>query len=54
MLVIIPKSATASARAVQKAKKMGVPVLSYDRLILGADVDLYLSFDNERVGQMQG
>lgn len=53
VLVIIPKSATASARAVQKAKKMGVPVLSYDRLILGADVDLYLSFDNERVGQMQ-
>lgn len=54
VLVIIPKSATASARAVQKAKKMGVPVLSYDRLILGADVDVYLSFDNERVGQMQG
>jgi D-xylose transport system substrate-binding protein len=54
VLVIIPKSATAAARAVQKAKKQGVPVLSYDRLILGADVDLYLSFDNERVGQMQG
>ncbi len=54
VLVIVPKSATASARAVQKAKKQGVPVLSYDRLILGADVDIYLSFDNERVGQMQG
>lgn len=54
VLVIVPKSATASARAVQKANKQGVPVLSYDRLILGADVDIYLSFDNERVGQMQG
>jgi len=54
VLVIVPKSATAAARAVQQAKKQGVPVLAYDRLILGADVDIYLSFDNERVGQMQG
>lgn len=54
VLVIVPKSATAAARAVQQAAKQGVPVLSYDRLILGAEVDVYLSFDNERVGQMQG
>ena len=54
VLVIVPKSATAAARAVQQAGKQGVPVLSYDRLILGAEVDVYLSFDNERVGQMQG
>ncbi len=54
VLVIVPKSATAAARAVQNAKKQGVPVLSYDRLIMGAEVDVYLSFDNERVGQMQG
>lgn len=53
VLVIIPKSATAAARAVQKAKAQGVPVISYDRLILNADVDVYLSFDNERVGEMQ-
>jgi D-xylose transport system substrate-binding protein len=31
-----------------------VPVLSYDRLILGADVDVYVSFDNEKVGELQG
>lgn len=54
VLVIIPKSATAAARAVEQANAQGVPVLSYDRLILNADVDVYLSFDNERVGQMQG
>jgi len=52
-LVIVPKSATAAARAAQQARKQGVPVLSYDRLILGAEVDVYLSFDNEWVGQMQ-
>ena len=28
-------------------------MLSYDRLILNADVDAYISFDNERVGFLQ-
>jgi D-xylose transport system substrate-binding protein len=39
---------------VQKAKAQNVPVISYDRLILNADVDYYISFDNEKVGQLQG
>jgi D-xylose transport system substrate-binding protein len=29
-------------------------VISYDRLITDADIDYYISFDNERVGQLQG
>lgn len=53
VLVIVPKSATAAARAVAEAKKEDIPVLSYDRLILNADVDVYISFDNVRVGRMQ-
>lgn len=53
VLVIIPKSATAAARAVQRAKKQNVPVLSYDRLIRNCDLDMYISFDNVRVGRMQ-
>ena len=53
VLVIVPKSATAAARAVQKAKQQGVPVIAYDRLILNSDLDLYISFDNVRVGRMQ-
>jgi D-xylose transport system substrate-binding protein len=28
-------------------------VVSYDRLILNADIDAYISFDNEKVGEMQ-
>jgi D-xylose transport system substrate-binding protein len=28
-------------------------VISYDRLILNADVDLYVSYDNRRVGELQ-
>ncbi|MFD7130311.1 multiple monosaccharide ABC transporter substrate-binding protein [Streptomyces sp. NPDC059894] len=38
----------------QQAKDADIPVISYDRLILGsANVDYYASFDNEKVGQLQ-
>ncbi len=53
VLVIIPKSATAAARAVKQAHLRSIPVLAYDRLILNCDLDLYISFDNVRVGRMQ-
>lgn len=40
---------------VQQAKDADIPVISYDRLILGTEnVDYYASFDNEKVGQLQG
>ncbi|MFJ9858975.1 multiple monosaccharide ABC transporter substrate-binding protein [Streptomyces albogriseolus] len=39
----------------QQAKDAGIPVISYDRLILGTEnVDYYASFDNEKVGELQG
>ncbi|MFD8233080.1 multiple monosaccharide ABC transporter substrate-binding protein [Streptomyces sp. NPDC059696] len=39
----------------QQAKDANIPVISYDRLILGTkDVDYYASFDNEKVGELQG
>ena len=37
---------------VQNAKSQGVPVVAYDRFIAGSDY--YVSFDNEKVGQLQG
>ena len=52
-LVVVPHSAEAAAQIVQAAKKRSVPVISYDRLILKADVDLYMSYDNRRVGEQQ-
>ncbi|MDD4681545.1 MAG: substrate-binding domain-containing protein, partial [Clostridia bacterium] len=30
----------------------GVPVISYDRLIMNSNVDLYITFDNEKVGEL--
>ncbi len=53
VLVIVPHDGAAMAKAVAAAKKAGVPVIAYDRLITDADVDLYLSFDNVKVGEMQ-
>jgi D-xylose transport system substrate-binding protein len=38
--------------AVERAKKAGIPVVAYDRLILNSDVDLYISFDNVEVGRL--
>ncbi|MEU9186316.1 multiple monosaccharide ABC transporter substrate-binding protein [Streptomyces sp. NPDC048484] len=39
----------------QQAKDADIPVISYDRLILNSpNVDYYASFDNERVGELQG
>ncbi|HEY5038529.1 MAG TPA: substrate-binding domain-containing protein, partial [bacterium] len=52
-LVVIPHNAKSSATIVESAHKMGVPVLSYDRLILDCDVDAYVSFDNIKVGELQ-
>ncbi|MCW7945804.1 sugar ABC transporter substrate-binding protein [Streptomyces hygroscopicus] len=38
----------------QQAADAGIPVISYDRLILGTkNVDYYASFDNEKVGELQ-
>lgn len=52
-LVIIPHNGAAMARAVEMAHAEGIPVLSYDRLITGSEVDLYITFDNLKVGRLQ-
>ena len=53
VLVVVPHSSEAAAKIVEAAKKRSVPVISYDRLILKADVDLYISYDNHAVGELQ-
>lgn len=53
VLVVVPHNAKTSATIVESAHKSKVPVIAYDRLILDSDVDLYVSFDNVRVGELQ-
>ena len=42
----------AGVQVATKAKAQGIPVIAYDRPIKGAD--LYISFDNFQVGELQG
>jgi len=53
VLVIVPYNATVLNNAIREAKKARIKVVSYDRLILNADVDAYISFDNKTVGELQ-
>ena len=53
VLVIIPHNAEVAATIVDAAKRQNIPVISYDRLIRNSIPDLYISFDNEKVGELQ-
>lgn len=53
VLVIIPHNAEVCSTIVDAAKRQNIPVISYDRLIKNSEPDLYISFDNEKVGEMQ-
>lgn len=53
LIVIVPHDGKAMAKAVGLAHAAGIPVIAYDRLIADSDVDLYVTFDNRRVGALQ-
>ncbi|MFG2732574.1 multiple monosaccharide ABC transporter substrate-binding protein [Streptomyces canus] len=53
-LIIAAIDAKSLNGVLQQAAAAHIPVISYDRLILGTkNVDYYVSFDNEMVGRMQ-
>jgi D-xylose transport system substrate-binding protein len=54
VLVLDPVDAASAGAIVNRAKQSQIPVISYDRLITDADIDYYISFDNEKVGKLQG
>ena len=54
VLVLDPVDAASAGAIVTRAKQQQIPVVSYDRLITDADIDYYISFDNEKVGKLQG
>lgn len=53
ILVIVPHNAESTAMIVKKAHSAGIKVLSYDRLVRNSEIDLYVSYDNEMVGELQ-
>jgi len=52
VLIVVPQDAEAAGAIVTKAHAVGVPVIAYDRMIVKADVDAYVSFDSVRVGEL--
>ncbi|EOU9538284.1 D-xylose ABC transporter substrate-binding protein [Cronobacter dublinensis] len=53
VLVIIPYNGQVLSNVVAEAKREGIKVLAYDRMINNANIDFYISFDNEKVGEIQ-
>jgi len=55
VLLLVNLDSGSGAAIASDAKSRGVKVIDYDRLTLDTDAqDYYVSFDNEKVGQLQG
>jgi D-xylose transport system substrate-binding protein len=54
VLIIDSLNTDSGAAVAKKAKAAGIPVIDYDRLNVGGTSDYYVSFDNTRIGQLQG
>ncbi|WP_324194007.1 sugar ABC transporter substrate-binding protein [Nocardia blacklockiae] len=54
VLLIASINSEVGTAVANKAKRAGIPTIDYDRLNLGGSSDYYVSFDNVRVGQLQG
>ena len=53
VIVVSPFDEAAGSAIVAKASAQHVPVVSYDGLVTGAKPDYYISFQNEKVGELQ-
>jgi D-xylose transport system substrate-binding protein len=53
VLVIVPTDAQKAALIVEAARQAKIPVISYDRMIASNDVTFYVSYDGNKVGDMQ-
>jgi D-xylose transport system substrate-binding protein len=54
VLMIVNLDSGTGKAVLEKAKKAGIATIDYDRLTLSGGADYYVSFDNVKVGQLQG
>jgi len=54
VLVVIAHDTEMIAGAIKQVKDSGIPVVAYDRMIMGVPIDAYISFDNVEVGRLFG
>ena len=54
VIVVVAIDCDGLSEVIGRAKDTGIKVIAYDRLVNNAGVDLYISFDNEKVGTLMG
>jgi D-xylose transport system substrate-binding protein len=54
VLIIASINSEIGGTVAQKANAQGIPTIDYDRLNLGGSSEYYVSFDNVKVGELQG
>ena len=54
VLAIVNLDSASGAAIEEKANAAGVATIDYDRLTLGGSAEYYVSFDNTKVGELQG
>ncbi|HUT52202.1 MAG TPA: substrate-binding domain-containing protein [bacterium] len=53
LMIIVAVNAEAAGRIAESSRKAGIPVICYDRLIKNCELDLFVSFDANRIGEVQ-
>ncbi len=54
VVLLVDLDSGSGSSIIKAAHKAGAKVIDYDRLTLGGGADYYTSFDNQRVGKLQG
>jgi D-xylose transport system substrate-binding protein len=54
VLMIVDLDSSSGAAVLKKAKAAGIKTIDYDRLTLAGGADVYVSFNNVTVGELQG
>lgn len=54
VIVVVANDSDGLSEVIHRAKNAGIAVIAYDRLLCNTPVDLYISFDNEKVGRLMG
>lgn len=54
VIVIVCIDSDSLKDVVDKAKDAGIKIIAYDRLVTNSNADLYITFDNEMVGNLMG
>lgn len=54
VIVVVAVDSNAISEVLNDARDKGIKIIAYDRLIKNCHLDLYISFDNEKVGSLMG